>query len=461
MANANALYQQLLASPTGQNVLAQISAHAGHPMGVPGVGGQAGLVPTAAGAAAGQSGSAAGSGASPHPSASPTPSPQGEGNGMPQWNPQGSALPQWTAPESAQWDPQSNRWYQYAQQMYQQLQDRGPFQFDLDGNALYQQYRDQYMNNGRLAMQDSMGQAAGLTGGYGSSYSQAVGNQAYNNELAKLNDKVPEIYELERAAYDRDTQDMYDRWNLANSMYNQELADWRYNDETAYGRAQDAYNSQMQQAQLQHNWQMDDADLAYQQWQMAQSQQAQEFNNAMDIWSTTGYANEYVASILGVPVGTPTGSMAQYLAENPTAAMYMGLGRTNAAGTGTTTAAAAAVPTVGQQAASDPYIKPGYEEWAAAMAAQQAAMPAVSGNYSGNSSSSSGGVASPHPSASLTPSPQGEGNGHSAAYGQLASYFLTGSNLPADYYNQVVSAWQTGDIDRQEANQLLSMAGFR
>ena len=78
--------------------------------------------------------------------------------------------------------------------------NREDFRYDLNADALYQQYKDRYVQMGRDAMQDTMGQAAALTGGYGSSYAQNVGQQAYQNYLLQLGDVMPELYQL---AYDR------------------------------------------------------------------------------------------------------------------------------------------------------------------------------------------------------------------------------------------------------------------
>ena len=78
--------------------------------------------------------------------------------------------------------------------------NREDFQYDLNGDALYRQYKDRYTQLGKAAMQDTMGQAAALTGGYGSSYAQSVGQQAYNSYMQQLGDVVPELYQL---AYDR------------------------------------------------------------------------------------------------------------------------------------------------------------------------------------------------------------------------------------------------------------------
>ena len=95
-----------------------------------------------------------------------------------------------------------------------QLQNRKPFQYDVNGDALYQQYKDYYIHNGQRAMQDTMGQAAALTGGYGSSYAQNVGQQAYNEYMTGLNNVVPELYQLALDKYDRETARLQDQYAL-------------------------------------------------------------------------------------------------------------------------------------------------------------------------------------------------------------------------------------------------------
>ena len=78
--------------------------------------------------------------------------------------------------------------------------NRPDFQYDANGDALYRHYKDRYTQLGKRAMQDTMRQATVLTGGYGSSYAQNVGQQAYNSYMQQLGDVVPELYQL---AYDR------------------------------------------------------------------------------------------------------------------------------------------------------------------------------------------------------------------------------------------------------------------
>ena len=77
---------------------------------------------------------------------------------------------------------------------------RDPFSYNYAEDPLYQQYRDSYTRQGRLAMADTMGQASALTGGYGNSYAATAGQQTYNGYMQRLNDVIPELYQL---AYDR------------------------------------------------------------------------------------------------------------------------------------------------------------------------------------------------------------------------------------------------------------------
>ena len=76
-------------------------------------------------------------------------------------------------------------WDQPMEELYGRLTSRPAFSYDAGKDPLYQQYRDSYIQQGKLAMKDTMGQAAALTGGYGSTYGQAVGQQSYDAYLQK------------------------------------------------------------------------------------------------------------------------------------------------------------------------------------------------------------------------------------------------------------------------------------
>lgn len=99
-------------------------------------------------------------------------------------------------------------------QVMQNITNRKPFQYDVNADALYQQYKDRYTQMGRQAMQDTMGQAAALTGGYGNTYAQNAGQQAYGAYMQGLTDKIPELYQLALDKYDRDATLEKEKYSL-------------------------------------------------------------------------------------------------------------------------------------------------------------------------------------------------------------------------------------------------------
>ena len=119
---------------------------------------------------------------------------------------------------------------------YNQIVNREKFSYDLNSDMLYNQYKDQYVNLGQMAMKDTMGQAAALTGGYGSSYSQSVGQQAYDAYLQQLNDVVPELYGMALDQYNAEGDQLAQKYALA--------ADLRDNE---YGRYQDELDRHLQE----------------------------------------------------------------------------------------------------------------------------------------------------------------------------------------------------------------------
>lgn len=142
----------------------------------------------------------------------------------------------------------------YQSQYYNQLQGimnkilgREGFSYDMASDPLYQQYRQQYIQGGQQAMEDTMGRAAALTGGYGSSYAATAGQQAYNDYLQGLNDKGLELYQLARNAYDAEGDRLNAEYALMNDAYQDEYAKWqdqynRWLTERDY--AQNAYDSE-------------------------------------------------------------------------------------------------------------------------------------------------------------------------------------------------------------------------
>lgn len=137
-----------------------------------------------------------------------------------------------TGAQLLKWQNQANNptgqseFYKQWTSLMNQYNNRDPFSYDMASDGLYQQYADQYTRLGNQAMQDTLGQAAALTGGYNSSYAQNAGQQAYQGYLDQLNDIVPELYGQARAAYNQEGQDLLQQAQLAAQGYNQETQDY-------------------------------------------------------------------------------------------------------------------------------------------------------------------------------------------------------------------------------------------
>lgn len=119
---------------------------------------------------------------------------------------------------------------QYSAQLKQimdQILGREQFSYDMNADATYQQMKDQYQRAGRTAMMDTMGQAAQLTGGYGSSYASTAGNQAYQGYLTQLNNIVPELRSNALSEYNAQGDRMNNAYNLTSDAYNRDQSEWQ------------------------------------------------------------------------------------------------------------------------------------------------------------------------------------------------------------------------------------------
>lgn len=127
------------------------------------------------------------------------------------------------------------------------LGDREPFRYDMNSDPLYQQYRDQYIREGKRAMQDTAAQTAALTGGYGSTYGAIAAQQGYDNYLAGLNDRVPQLEQMAYGKYTDELADMYNRLGAYQTeeqriygQYMDALGQYNTDRNFTYGALQDA-----------------------------------------------------------------------------------------------------------------------------------------------------------------------------------------------------------------------------
>lgn len=135
----------------------------------------------------------------------------------------------------------SGKYTRQAEALLGQIISRKPFSYDANSDPLYQIYKDRYIMGGQRAMENAMGQAAQLTGGYGNTYAQTVGQQQYQQYMEGLNDKVPELAQQAYTRYQGEGDRLRQSYQLLQSA-----------DDAAYGRWSDSYNrwnNETQQAQ--------------------------------------------------------------------------------------------------------------------------------------------------------------------------------------------------------------------
>ncbi len=140
-----------------------------------------------------------------------------------------------------------SQWQKPMEDILAQYQNRKPFDYDINADAMYQQMVDRYMQQGKQAMMDTIGQAASLTGGYGNSYAQMVGQQAYNGYLQGVTDKIPEYYKMALDRYQAQGDELMQRYSLLAAQ--EDAAYGRYTDQvnryySELDRLQDAYDSE-------------------------------------------------------------------------------------------------------------------------------------------------------------------------------------------------------------------------
>lgn len=110
---------------------------------------------------------------------------------------------------------------QYDQQIseiYDKIVNRPKFEYDINSDPVYQNLKQEYMDNGRMAMEDTMGQAAALTGGYGNTYAQSVGQQQYDAYMRGLNEQIPDLYNAALDRYTTEGNRMINGYNLMADM---------------------------------------------------------------------------------------------------------------------------------------------------------------------------------------------------------------------------------------------------
>lgn len=172
--------------------------------------------------------------------------------------------------------------------LYEQVVNRPGFTYDFNADPIYQQYNERYTQSAKMAMQDTMANAAALSGGYGNSWAQSAGQQAYAQTMQGLNDVIPTLYSDAWNRYQQEGQGMIDQLTLTQSM-----------DETAYGRYQDELNDYYTQLNYLYGAANDQYNQDYSAYQDALNQWLQDrdyyYGKTQDELAQENYEREYEA----------------------------------------------------------------------------------------------------------------------------------------------------------------------
>lgn len=125
----------------------------------------------------------------------------------------------------------------------QRIQNPEQFKYSFEGDALFKNLSDRYVQQGKQASMDAMGQAAALNGGYGSSYGQMVGQQTYDQYLQGLYDKGVDLYDRAWERYKYGQNQLMDQFGVLSQAdqtdygrYRDTVGDWENERQYATGR---------------------------------------------------------------------------------------------------------------------------------------------------------------------------------------------------------------------------------
>ncbi len=144
----------------------------------------------------------------------------------------------------------NNKWESKLDSIYNQINSREKFKYDMNGDALYKQYAQQYQQNAKLAMEDTVGQISALTGGYANSYAATAGQAMYNQQMQGLNDKAIDLYQLALQQYNAEGDRLNNLYGITADAYGMEqdrinsdiaLAKWK----TEFDENQRQYNQSL------------------------------------------------------------------------------------------------------------------------------------------------------------------------------------------------------------------------
>lgn len=129
-------------------------------------------------------------------------------------------------------DPYKGTYVDQINNMVSSYLGRDKFNYNPNNDSIYQQIRDTYLGSGKVAMQDTLGSGARLSGGNNNSSAQVAAQQTYNKYTNALSDKISDLENTAYGRYRNDNTDLLSKIDLLTSL-----------DSSEYLRHQDEINN--------------------------------------------------------------------------------------------------------------------------------------------------------------------------------------------------------------------------
>ena len=141
-----------------------------------------------------------------------------------------------------QYQPYQNQYSEQQQQLLNDMLNYEKFSFDPETSPLYSSYKKQYSREGNRAMQDTLGSMAAATGGMPSTAAMSAASQANDYYMAKLGDRLPQIYQQEYNKYLQDFGMIGQKLGAVNDMEGVDYSRYWDGKNFDYGKYLDDYS---------------------------------------------------------------------------------------------------------------------------------------------------------------------------------------------------------------------------
>ncbi len=171
----------------------------------------------------------------------------------------GDALSQLEAAAAPEYK-ENKKYASLSEELLESVLNSEDFSYDMNADALYNQYKDMYSEQGKQAAEHIYGLNSALTGGYGNSYASSAASAAYSEYMSALSEKAAE---LESNAYERykdKNAALRENLETVNSLlendyekYRDSVSDYYKNEDLAVSKENQALKKEQLAAELKND----------------------------------------------------------------------------------------------------------------------------------------------------------------------------------------------------------------